>query len=250
LFGEPQKKEFAELHHIPEESMITTGAMRYDRYFKGVAMLPRDVFCKKIGVDPGKRIITLSARSPLIFPHNEELITVLESAVQSGQYGNAELFVRFDPGHPLVGYSEVFLKSFHFERAEDAPDEEHIANLLYHSDVFLGLGATTLAIEACAVGTPAAWIGFDGTTVYGDPTDYSRLQYDVSVFQRLIKTGGIPLLESKEALLTQIRVFLDTPDINKRERQAMLESEYANAEDGKAGEQIVEFIDSILTQHE
>ena len=33
-------------------------------------------------------------------------------------------------------------------------------------------------------------------------------------------------------------------------RLAMLRGEYANAEDGKAGERIVEFIDRILTQHE
>jgi hypothetical protein len=250
LFGEPQKKEFADLHHIPEESMVTTGALRYDRYFKGITVLPRDVFCKKIGVDPRKRIVTLSPRSPMVFPHNQEIITMILEAIRGGAYGNVELFVRFDPGHPLSVYDEIFLKSFHFERAEDAPDEEHIANLLAHSDVFLGLGATTLAIEACAVGTPAAWIGFDGKTVFGDPTDYSRLQYDVSVFQRLIKSGGIPLLENKEQLLRQIDIFLRDVDTNKDKRLAMLRGEYANAEDGKAGERIVEFIDRILTQHE
>ena len=110
----------------------------------------------------------------------------------------------------------------------------------------MGLGATTLAIESCAVGTPSLWIGFDGNTVYKNRNESCRLQYDLPVFQRLIASGGVPLVESKEALLHQIETFLNNPDVNKKERENMLQTEYANAKDGKAGEKIVTLIDKLL----
>jgi len=246
LAGEPQRQEFHKLHGIPLDSMSATGALRYDHYFKGFGPLLREEFCRSIGVDPAKKLIIMGAKTPIVFPHNDEIIGIILDEIKSGRYGDAQLYVRFDPGHDISIYSKEFLGSFSWERAEDAPGEDHIGNLLYHADVYLGLGATTLSIEACAVGTPSLWIGFDGNTVYKDRRESCRLQYDLPVFKRLVASGGIPLVESREDLLRQIEIFLKNPDINKKERETMLQTEYANAEDGRAGERIVALIDGLI----
>ena len=171
---------------------------------------------------------------------------MVQQAIREGRFGDAELFVRFDPGHDLSRYSSEFLKTFKWELAEDAPSAEHIANLLAHSGVYLGLGATTLSIEACAVGTPSLWIGFDGNTQHSNKNDSCRLQYNLPVFERIIKTGAIPLVESKEELLTTIQRFIKNPDVNKTERERMLRQEYTNAGDGKTAERIFALIEEIV----
>ena len=142
--------------------------------------------------------------------------------------------MRFDPGHDPSPYGAILDKIL-WERSETASGEDHLPNLLYHSDVYLGLGATTLSVEACAMNTPACWIGFDGFAEYPDRRLSCRLQYDLAVFRRLIESGAIDLIENKEALIGWIAQSLKNPDYNLKEREAMLKREYFNAKDGLAG---------------
>src|SRR3989344_1567796 len=174
IFGEPQKREFIEIHKVPESSLAVTGALRYDNYFRDFKPLPREEFFKRIGADPRK-------------------------------------------------------------------------NLLCHSDVYLGLGATTLSIEACAMNTPACWIGFDGFTKYPDRRLSCRLQYDLAVFQRIIKSGAIDLIESKEALVGWIARCLKNPDYNLKAREEMLRREYFNAKDGLSGRRIADLAIKLIS---
>ncbi|HEY4519568.1 MAG TPA: hypothetical protein VJH33_00825 [Candidatus Paceibacterota bacterium] len=238
LFSEVQKKEFSELHDIPLSNMTVVGALRYDSYFRDFKAKPRLEFLKTLGLDSSKKVITLGAKTPIVFPHNEDIIEMVQRGIGGGRFGAAELYVRFDPGHDLSRYSKEFLESFKWERAEDAPDTEHIANLLSHSAVYLGLGASTLAIEACAVGTPSLWIGFDGNVKYRDTDNSCRIQYDLPVFRRIVKTGGIPLVENEEDLLSAVQRYIEHPEQSKNARERMLMQEYANAKDGRAAERI------------
>ena len=244
-FGEPQKKEFVEIHKFFPESTEVTGALRYDFYFKEFNPISREDFFKKVGADPTKKLITLGAKTSLVFPHNQDIIDIVQKEISNGLFGPAQLFVRFDPGHDTSIYGELLNKIL-WEKAENASDENHLPNLLYHSDVYLGLGATTLALEACAVDTPAVWIGFDGYTKYNDPKLSCRLQYDLAVFQRIIKSGGVPLVETPENLVSWIKENLENKEKNKEKRELLMKSEYFNFKDGLAGERIANLIINLL----
>lgn len=249
MFGEPQKKEFVEIHKLPESSLAVTGALRYDRYFRDFKPLLREDFLKRIGANPQKKLITLGAKTPLVFPHNQDIIKIILEVLDRGELGGhqgAQLMVRFDPGHDPSLYGDLLDKIL-WERSENASGEDHLQNLLYHSDVYLGLGATTLAIEACAMGTPACWIGFDGFAKYSDRRLSCRLQYDLAVFQRVIKSGAIDLVENKEALINWIEQALKNPDYNLKARETMLKREYFNAEDGLAGKRIADLAIKLIS---
>ena len=246
MFGEPQKKEFAEIHGVPESSLAVTGALRYDRYFRDFKPLQREVFFKRIGADPRKKLITLGAKTPLVFPHNQDIIKIILEAIGAKEFGGAELLVRFDSGHDPKPYGALLNKIL-WERSENASGEDHLQNLLYHSDVYLGLGATTLSIEACAMNTPACWIGFDGFTKYSDRRFSCRSQYDLAVFQRIIKSGAIDLIENKEVLISWIARCLKNPEYNLKERGEMLKREYFNAKDGLAGWRIADLAIKLIS---
>ena len=246
IFGEPQKREFIEIHKVPESSLAVTGALRYDNYFRDFKPLPREEFFKRIGADPRKKLITLGAKTPLVFPHNQDIIKIILDAIGTKEFGGAELLVRFDPGHDPKPYGALLDKIL-WERSENSSEEGHLKNLLCHSDVYLGLGATTLSIEACAMNTPACWIGFDGFTKYPDRRLSCRLQYDLAVFQRIIKSGAIDLIESKEALVGWIARCLKNPDYNLKAREEMLRREYFNAKDGLSGRRVADLAIKLIS---
>lgn len=246
MFGEPQKKEFIEIHKIPESSLAVTGALRYDGYFRGFKALSREDFFRQIGADPRKKLITLGAKTPLVFPHNQDIVKIILEALDSGEPENAQLMVRFDPGHDPSPYGALLDKIL-WERSENASEEGRLQNLLYHSDAYLGLGASTLSIEACAVGTPACWIGFDGSVEYPDRRLSCRLQYDLAVFQRIIKSGAIDLIETKEELINWVARALRDQDYNLKLREEMLGREYFNAKDGLAGRRAADLAIKLLS---
>ncbi|MDD5547619.1 MAG: asparagine synthase (glutamine-hydrolyzing) [Candidatus Pacebacteria bacterium] len=244
LFSEIQKKEAMEMQLVPESELAVTGPARYDHYFKGFKPMPREEFFKKIGADPKKKLITFGAKTPMIYPHNGDIIDIIYEAISKNHFSKpAQLFIRFDPGHNPAQYKDLSKKAI-FERAEDFSHRDHIANLLYYSDVVISMGST-FCIEACMAGTPALWVGFDGYKKYPNIKDSYRYVYELDLFKRLLSSGGIPLVESPEMLVGQIEKYLKNRDLDKDKRQKLMDQEYFGL-DGHAGERIADLIIDLV----
>ncbi|PIT92573.1 MAG: hypothetical protein COU08_01770 [Candidatus Harrisonbacteria bacterium CG10_big_fil_rev_8_21_14_0_10_42_17] len=238
LFGENQKKEAMELQRINPKKLITTGPVRYDHYLRNFKPLPRREFFQDLGLDPNKKLITYGAKIPIIYPQNADIIKSLKN-ISEKENNNAQLFVRFDPKHDPLQYGTL-LDNIPWERGEEKSHRDHVANLLYHSDVIVSIGST-FCIEACLVNTPAIWIGFDGYKKHKNPLKSYRAVYDLDLFQRIIKTGAIPLVETLEELIKEIENYLASPEKDTAERKKMIHQEYGVA-DGYAGERIANYI--------
>ncbi len=241
LFSELQREEGNLFQGIPLSHLVVTGPVRYDFYFRGFVPEPRESFLKRIGVDPGKKLITFGAKTPLLYPYNDDIIRILLAAIQEN--GQAELFVRFDPGHDPFLYKQT-LPYFKWESAGKIPEQEHVANLLYHSDVVISIGST-FSNEACLVDTPAIWVGFDGYTTCDKTEDSYAFIYELPLFRRILKTGGIPLARNPDELISLVGQYLKNPALHKQERLALIEQEYFKS-DGLAGSRIVAQIEAVL----
>lgn len=240
VFGEPMKKEFMEIHKVPESKLVVTGALRYDYYFKEFKPMPKEEFFKEIGADPKKKLITFGAKTPLMYPHNADIIKVILENIKNNIFGQpSQLFVRFDPNHDPNLYPDI-LPYIIYERAENSSGREHIANLLYHSDVVISV-ASTFCIEACLVDTPAIWIGFDGFTRYPTLEESTRIHYNYDVFKRIISTGAILLAENFEELIISIKKYLSDKSLDREKRKKMIEQEYFKT-DGRTGERIAKIV--------
>lgn len=243
LFGNQTRKLLKEIHNIPEKKMVVTGALRYDYYFREFRPMPREEFFKKIGADSNKKLITFGAKTPLMFPHNSDIINIILNGIKEGKFGAAQLFVRFDTGHDPNLYTDLLPKII-YERMEEMSHREHIANLLYHSDVVISV-ASTFCIEAMLAGTPRIWIGFDGFHKYATREESTRIHYDYRFMKIFQKGGGgggvIPLAENPEELIARLEQFLKNKKLNEEERRRVIKEVYFS-DDGRTAERIAAII--------
>ncbi len=238
------REEVRSFHQLAENKIAVTGMLRTDFYFKNFKPISREDFFKTIGADPRKKLVTFGAKTPLLFPHNGDIIRDLINAARENRFGvPVQIFVRFDPNHDPADYPEL-LPHLLFERSEEKPHREHIANLLYHSDVVISV-SSSFSNEACLVNTPTMWIGFDGDTRYEKYEDSYRISYDIPMIQRLLKTKGIPLVESKDEMLGLVKEYLTDSSIHSEERQNFIKQEY-EVIDGSVAERTARLIEKVI----
>ena len=69
VWNEAQRGEARDLHGIPPERVIVTGAQAYDHWFVQKPSLPREAFCARVGVPHDRPLLLYLCSSPFITPH-------------------------------------------------------------------------------------------------------------------------------------------------------------------------------------
>lgn len=162
VWNELQLREAVDVHGLPEDRIVVTGAQAFDQWFDWPPR-PREEFCARVGLDPGKPYIlyvggALFPGSPTEAEWTRDWIAGLRS---SGQPGLADAGVLVRP-HPkrqreweAVNFDELENVSVWPRGQETMPvREESRADLfdsIYHSAVVVGLN-TSAMIEAAIVG--------------------------------------------------------------------------------------------------
>ena len=241
LFSDIQRKDASTIQRVPEKNIAITGPVRYDFYFKEFIPESREAFCKRLGLDPAKKIVIYGSKIKKMYPPNGEIIDILKKAVEHSAYPS-QLYVRFAPGDNPMEYPEM-IKGIHYERAEEAMSRDHIANLLYHSDVVISIGST-FCCEAILFNRPSIWVAFDGYTVK-PITDSYRVFYDLELFKRFERIGGIPLVNSPEELVAKVYDYLKNPKLDEEKRRATIKEQYG-VTDGEAGNRVIAEIKKLL----
>ncbi|PIT92569.1 MAG: hypothetical protein COU08_01750 [Candidatus Harrisonbacteria bacterium CG10_big_fil_rev_8_21_14_0_10_42_17] len=243
LFSNVQQEEAKKIQKIPADKLIITGPARYDHYFRNFKPMSRNDFFKQIGADPNKKLITYGAKTPKMFPHNDEVMNSIVNGIQSGTINKqSQLFVRFDSGHNPEQYNTL-LEKIVWESADKKSHRNHVANLLYYSDVVISVGST-FNIEACFVHTPSIWIGFGDIQGKVKREDSYRLAYDIPLYDRILDTEAIKFVETPESLVEQIQKYLKDKTLDEEKRKVLVEQEYSIT-DGRSGERIANLIESI-----
>src|SRR5688572_12974847 len=57
VWNETQRQEAVELHAVPPDRVVITGAQCYDQWFDRRPSRSREAFCELVGLDPGKPIV-------------------------------------------------------------------------------------------------------------------------------------------------------------------------------------------------
>jgi len=242
LFGEVHKQEAMAVQGLPADILSVTGPARYDHHFN-FQPIPREEFFRKIGADPSKKLITYGAKIPKMYPHNADVLEIILQGVDAGKFGPAQLFVRFDPGHDPSQYGNLLNKII-WEKADEQSHREHVANLLYHSDVVISIGST-FCCEAVLLDRPSLWVGFDGYKTYSDPKESYGYIYNLPMFQIIDAIGGIPLVKSPAELVGWISKYLKNPKLDSEKRAALVRQEYYK-NDGQAGKRVADLIESLM----
>jgi hypothetical protein len=161
VWNEIQRREAIELHGMPPERVVATGAQLFDRWFERQPSSSRDDFVRRVGLDPAQPYVLFLGSSPIVAgrPDTEvPFVTKWIAALRTGDE-RRRLGIAIRP-HPVGSQWEgVDFDQFEnvviWPRRSRRPStpEEHadFFDSLAHSAAVVGIN-TTAMIEAAIVG--------------------------------------------------------------------------------------------------
>jgi hypothetical protein len=168
VWNEIQRREAHELHGVPLDRIVVTGAQCFDEWFSW-SPTPRTAFCSRVGLDPERPYVLYACSAPLKRRSPSELEFVLGwlDAVRSAPdplVASAGVLVRPHPKRTeiwenvdLARYENVvvFPHEPGFPTAVEA--KQDYFDSIYHSASVVGLN-TSAMLEAAVVGRPVLTI--------------------------------------------------------------------------------------------
>lgn len=250
LWNESMREEACTLHRYDRERVAVAGVPQFDTYFSG-RRATRDEFCRRTGLDPTRRIITLATIPASKFPHHASVIDALVGAIESGAIAEAaDLLIRVHPRDDARAYDRyaarphvVVEKPFRQTAARSgdgmdidttADNTRHLADTLHHSDVVLNV-ASTMAIEAAIFDTPVVNIGFDGRP--GSNAALMQWHYGSTHFQKVVRSGAVRIAQSAGEMIELVNHYLANPAADAEGRRRIV-AEQCEFTDGRSAERV------------
>ncbi len=259
VWNEIMREELIKLQDVKSQDIKMIGVPQFDVYKKQDVFLSREEYCRKLGIDPSKRIILFGSDWSIVY--DDEIADILHQFVIEGAL--KEKCVILVRPH----FEEYKLKTGRFEKFRnypyatlDKPDRigkclkgwdpdwenmKHLANNLYHCDMVVTFGST-LSIDTAFFNKPVINVAFDG--FYKRPWLWSVLRgYKHVHYQPVISSGAVRLAHSREELKNTINQYLENPSLDSQKRKQFREK-FCYKPDGKAGQRIAENILAILNK--
>ena len=161
-----QQKEATELHGVDPESVVVTGAARFDPFFRMTASTTREQFCEGLGLDPTRRLIAYLGSSPIVSAREPAFVSTWVEAVRGCAdpvLGNAQIVIRPHPRMKAVwqeysvfakkGAPEARYPGVAVTNPKNATGEQGLFDTVFHADAVVGLN-TTAEVEAAILGKP------------------------------------------------------------------------------------------------
>jgi hypothetical protein len=208
VWNDVQQQEAVDMHGLPAERVVVTGAQCYDQWFERRPARAREEFCRAVGLDPSRPFVlyVCSAMSPV--PNPVEPVFVKQwietmRASASPRLKSAGVLVRPHPervrewdGVSLDGLDNVVV---HGRTPIDSDAKADYFDSLYFSDAVVGL-CTSAFLEAAIVGRPVLTLLLPAYRMHQDGMAHFR--YLLNVGGGLLQTA--PDLESHLAQLGEV----------------------------------------------
>jgi hypothetical protein len=216
VWNETQKAEAVELHGVPADRVIVTGAQCFDQWFDRGPRAARADFCRRLRFDPARPIVlwvcsSLFRGSPAESDLVEEWVRRLR-ATSDPRLHEANVLVRPHPQRAdewrRVDLSDFGRVAVRGSYPIDDDSKADYFDALYHSAVVVGLNTSAL-IEAGVVGRPVLSIV---------QADYARNQEGTLHWPYLASVGGglLRIAHSFDEHIEQLASAIANPAIDTR----------------------------------
>lgn len=226
-----------------------TGNPHYDRYLQAPSVA-REKFFSQFGLDPSRRTILYAPVGDHMLRHNDVDEYIMNILAQTGE----QVLVRFPPDEavrlvnfvkpPQMGYDRpgmAFTQSSFSDREITSEDDQRLIDSLFYCAMAI-TGPTSIPLDAALIGKPSMMIRFY-------PTDRnfcaSILGDWCSHIKKLIATGGVRSVQSREELLGAIGDYFRDPLLDEIGREKIRALWFSHA-DGHAGERLAGELLSLL----
>jgi hypothetical protein len=213
MWNEAQRREAWEIHGVPRDRAIVTGAQAYDHWFVMQPSTTREAFAAKVGVDPAKPILLYLCSSPFITPHEVPLVRRWIATLRAStdpRVAGASLLIRPHPQNAeqwrdvdLSAEPNVAIWPRAGANPVDADARAEYFDSMYHAVAVVGVNTSAL-IESGIVGRPVCAIQTD---------DFAGTQEGTLHFQHLKNVNGglLHLAPDFATHLEQLSRILEDP---------------------------------------
>jgi hypothetical protein len=173
VWNEIQKREAVELHGAPHDTVVVTGAPRFDEFFAMKASTTREEFCAAAGLDPARPFVLYLCSSRFVARKENRFVTRfwLKALRQSPDpvLKSCGVLIRPHPAYPhrllrAAGWLEQHAENVAVSPTDKSNADQGLYDSLYHAAAVVGLN-TSAMIEAGIVGKSVLSIlvpGFGG----------------------------------------------------------------------------------------
>ncbi len=210
VWNETQKREAIELHRVPAERVVVTGAQCFDHWFDRTASRTREQLCGQLGLDAGRPFV-LWVCSALIHGSAPEAPFVVEWIRRLRASGDPALrdvgiLVRPHPSR-TAEWESIDTRGLNVVVWGGNPVDESARadyfDSIFHSAAVVGLN-TSAFIEAGIVGRPVLTIVVP---------EFEENQHGTVHFDYLVNAGGglVTVADGFDAHLAQLAAALASP---------------------------------------
>jgi hypothetical protein len=225
VWNELQKREAIELHGVPAERVVVTGAQAYDHWFATDPTSDRAAFCQQVGLDSARSILLYLCSSPFIAPHEVAFVRNWIRAVRANEnprLSAAGLLVRPHPQNAKqwrgIDLAKEFPNVAFWPKTGVNPiggsARAEYFDSIYHAEAVVGVN-TSAMIEAGIIGRPVYSVKAD---------EFADTQEGTLHFQHLKNAGGglLHLAADLDEHVAQLAELLaDQGGARERARQFM-----------------------------
>ena len=187
VWNEHQRREAIELHRVPPERVVATGAQIFDEWFVRRPTTTREQFCERAGLPADRPFVLYTCSSQWIAPYELPFARRWLSAVRAGPepLASAGLLIRPHPQNAdqwrdvdLSADGAAVWPRDPSARVDDGSKADFFDSL-YHSAAVVGINTSAL-IEAAIVGRPVFTVLDEEYRTSQDGTLHFRYLVEVS----------------------------------------------------------------------
>jgi hypothetical protein len=188
VWNEHQRQEASELHAIPADRVVATGAQIFDEWFVRRPTTTREQFCARVGLPADRPFVLYTCSSKWIAPYEVPFVRRWLQAVRAGPepLASAGLLIRPHPqnapqwqGVDLGLFGPAAIWPLDPSARVDDQSKADFFDSLYHAAAVVGINTSAL-IEAGIIGRPVLTVLDDEYRSSQDGTLHFRYLLEVS----------------------------------------------------------------------
>lgn len=155
VWNERQRSEAIDMHQVPPDRIVVTGAPRFDEFFAMSVSTTREEFCREHGFDPRQPIVSYLCSSEFVAGHEFEFVPRwAEEVRRAPALRSCNLLIRPHPRRDKVWkrFQPAELR-IAVSMPQGMNGDQTLFDTAYHSAALVGLN-TSAELEAGIVGRP------------------------------------------------------------------------------------------------
>jgi hypothetical protein len=154
VWNERQRREAVEMHQVPYDRVVVTGAPRFDEFFAMTPATSRDAFCTAHRLDPRQPIVSYLCSSEFVSGHEREFVERwIEEIRRAPALRSCNVLIRPHPRRQQPWKEFVAPPRVAVAMPQMMNGDQTLYDSVHHSAAVVGLN-TSAELEAGIVGRP------------------------------------------------------------------------------------------------